>query len=247
MLLWLAGLLGAGVVAVLLLPVRVDVDLNTDPEPMSAAIRTRIRWLWFCWRPAEGRRRPTSAGPAGPHDEVAMSPRRRGPINILAALRTPGFPGRCAQLLREIRHALRPRQAIVRARIGLDDPFETGLLAGVLAATAGLSRPRAFDLEITPDFSGAVVGPRTRGLVTPASRRVMASLFIPRGARRLARGPCGVARTPPLVSPQRPARMPQPPASPSLAATRLRCAWRDSTCDRTGLRASRSDRPRTCW
>ena len=46
---------------------------------------------------------------------------------------------------------------MIRARVGLDDPCDTGMLAGVLAAGAGVPRPHAFDLEITPDFSEAIL------------------------------------------------------------------------------------------
>jgi hypothetical protein len=64
---------------------------------------------------------------------------------------------RCAQLAVDVRHALRPRRAVVRARIGFDDPFETGLLAGALAVGAASWPRRSLDVEITPDFSGPIV------------------------------------------------------------------------------------------
>lgn len=153
MLLWFAGLLAGGVVVALLLPVRVDVHVELGTDATGPPVRTRVRWLFFSWRSGEGRRR---TAPPVRCDHVTMGPPRRGPIGVLAALRTPGFLLRCAQLLREVLHALRPRRAVVRARIGLGDPYETGMLAGVLAAGVRLPRPRALDLEITPDFAEAI-------------------------------------------------------------------------------------------
>lgn len=150
---WLTGLLAGGVVAVLLLPVRVEVQVELGPDVAGPPVRARIRWLFFSWRTGEGRRLTT---PPVRTDHVTTGPPRRGPIGVLAALRTPGFLSRCAKLIREVRHTLRPRRAVVRARIGLDDPFETGMLAAVLAAGTPMPRARALDLEITPDFSEAI-------------------------------------------------------------------------------------------
>ena len=153
LLLWLAGLLAAGGLALLLLPVKIDLVIDFGPDLVAPPVRARIRWLWFSWRTRDGTSSPTA--PA--QRKQPMDPRRRGPIGLWAALRTPGFLARCVRFLRELRHALWPRQAVIRARVGLDDPCETGMLAGVLAAGAGVPRPHAFEVEITPDFSEAIL------------------------------------------------------------------------------------------
>lgn len=153
MLLWCAGLLAAGVLLLLLLPVRIDLVVDLGPDVVAPPVRAHVQWLWFSWRSSDAA--VSRAAPAQ-HDHP-MGPHRRGPIGVWAAVRTPGFLARCAQLARELRRALWPQWAVIRARVGLDDPFETGLLAGVLAAGAAVPRPHALDLEITPDFSQAVL------------------------------------------------------------------------------------------
>lgn len=158
MLLWLAGLLAAGVLALLLLPVRIDLVVDLGPDVVTPPARAHIRWLWLSWW--TGSTRPSPAAPAR-HDQP-MGPRRGGPIGVWAALRTPGFVARCARLVRELGRPLWPRRAVIRARIGLGDPYETGMLAGVLAAGAGVPRPDALDLEITPDFSEAILAVRAQ-------------------------------------------------------------------------------------
>jgi hypothetical protein len=154
-LLAVVGLTVAVCAALLVLPVRVDVRLTVGPDAAGPPARARVRWLIFAWETGGADR----AGKPGSPDRARQPPaRRRG--GALAALRTPGFPRRCIRLIRELRHALRPRRVVVRARVGLDDPFETGMLAGAAAAGAVLRTPGAFDVEITPDFSDTALAGR---------------------------------------------------------------------------------------
>jgi hypothetical protein len=85
--------------------------------------------------------------------------------DVLAILRTPGLLRGLFHLLRDLLRSLRPRRLRVELVIGLEDPADTGRLAGVLAPLRLLFGKRTLGKEsnvsiaVTPDFSG----PRLQG------------------------------------------------------------------------------------
>lgn len=85
--------------------------------------------------------------------------------DVLAILRTRGLLRGLVQFLRDVLRALRPRRLCVELVIGMQDPADTGRLAGVLAPLRVLFGRRTLgkasnvSIEVTPDFSG----PRFQG------------------------------------------------------------------------------------
>jgi hypothetical protein len=68
------------------------------------------------------------------------------------------------RLLRSLRRGVRVRRLHLRARVGLGDPAETGLLVGWAAPLLAVVRaPPALDLRLEPDFAREVLEGEARG------------------------------------------------------------------------------------
>lgn len=110
-------------------------------------------------RPSKRRRKRRDIVVSGAKGAVR---RRR---DILAILRTRGLLRGLVDLLRDLLRSMRPRRLRVELVIGLEDPADTGRLAGVLAPLRLLFGKRTLgkasnvSIDVTPDFSG----PRLQG------------------------------------------------------------------------------------
>lgn len=110
-------------------------------------------------RPSKRRRKRREMIVSGAKGSV----RRRH--DVLAILRTRGLLRALIRLLRDLLRSLRPRRLRVELVIGLEDPADTGRLAGVLAplrlllGKRTLGRDSNVSIDVTPDFSG----PRLQG------------------------------------------------------------------------------------
>jgi Protein of unknown function (DUF2953) len=162
---WLAGLTAA---LAFLLAVPLDVAFEVRRREAFAS-RVRLRWLWGAVRipvPAGGGR-----GAAGPKQRRPAKPskparpgRTSGLRRALAVLATPRFPGRVVRLARGLVRRVRFRDLELAARVGLDDPADTGRLWGLLGPVAALlAVPRAARIELVPEFGGAVFHLDARG------------------------------------------------------------------------------------
>jgi len=84
---------------------------------------------------------------------------------VLAILRTRGLLRGLLHLLRDLLRSLKPRRLRVELVIGLEDPADTGRLAGVLAplrllfGRRTLGKESNVSIDVTPDF----FGPRLQG------------------------------------------------------------------------------------
>ena len=58
--------------------------------------------------------------------------RKRGIKSFLTLIRIKGLPGKILKLVRQIFGCLRIKQLDVALRVGLDDPFDTGMLCSVV-------------------------------------------------------------------------------------------------------------------
>ena len=143
------GLLLAGVVLLLATPIDVRLFLERDEAFRS---RARIRWLFglvrFRIHSRHERARPAPK-------EAPAPPRRkrrgaRAARRVATALMRPDLRPRALGFLRDLLRALRLRDVRVRARIGLDDPADTGRLWAVLGPLGALLRFPNVELE--PDF-----------------------------------------------------------------------------------------------
>ena len=79
----------------------------------------------------------------------------RGTARALAILRTPGFPARVLLFGRHLLRAVSPQALDLEARMGLDDPADTGVLWGLLAPLPhAVPLPRSARVRLEPDFAG---------------------------------------------------------------------------------------------
>jgi hypothetical protein len=99
--------------------------------------------------------------------------------DVLAILRTRGLLRALIRLLRDLLRSLRPRRLRVELVIGLEDPADTGRLAGVLAplrlllGKRSLGKDSNVSIDVTPDFSG----PRLQGYSCASVRFVPLELI----------------------------------------------------------------------
>jgi Protein of unknown function (DUF2953) len=159
---WVAGLTAA---LAFLLAVPVDVGFDVRRREGFAS-QVRVRWLWGAVRipvPAGGERKaakPKRTKPRKPPKPGRTSGLRRA----LAMLGTPRFPGRVVRLVRGLLRRVRFRDLEVAARVGLDDPADTGRLWGLLGPVAALlAVPRAARIDLVPEFGGEVFHLDARG------------------------------------------------------------------------------------
>jgi Protein of unknown function (DUF2953) len=175
---WLVlAVLAVALAAVLFVPVTIELSIVTQPESSAARVSARIGWLVFSLRtPRAGGddERPPAARPATPGRKTRRP--GRGHAGAMAVLRSPGVLRRCARLGAELLRRLWPDRIRIEARVGLDDPADTGMLVGwgyALHAFAPTRQGSSFRLE--PDFSGAVF----MGRADLRWSRSMASLLWP--------------------------------------------------------------------
>ena len=138
-------------VAVLFVPVNLDVQVVKDADGSSVTVRTRLHWL--------GVNIPVRHTPST-RARPAARPRRRSTHGIRALLLSPGFVARTGRLLIDLAVLARPGQFELDARVGFDDPSDTGLFVGWLSFQpldrAGLR------IRIRPDFGAEVFAGRLR-------------------------------------------------------------------------------------
>lgn len=76
----------------------------------------------------------------------------------MGALSVEGFIGSVLTLVRRLLAAIHIRHLTVRARLGLDDPADTGRLWAVMGpVSALLALPKAARIDIEPDFADQVL------------------------------------------------------------------------------------------
>jgi hypothetical protein len=150
MLLACAAVLVGVVVALLLVPISVELRIDVGPGSTRPPVRVAVGWAVFHWRSGGGRARKHAPPPRGDSTSGAA---------VLAALRTPGLFSHVRRLLRRSGRSLLPKSATVRATIGLDDPAQTGMLAGALAIAARLHLSGA-DCRVRMDFLQATFSVR---------------------------------------------------------------------------------------
>lgn len=139
---------GLGLAALLAIPLDLRVWLGGEQRP-----RLQLVWL-FGWV-----RRDLSA-PSGPRP-----PRRRPPVRTWIRVWNEGAGERVIRLARRLRRRVHMGELYLRARYGLGDPADTGLLVGWLCAiheSLGALLPEA-DVRLEPDFGRTVLEGELRG------------------------------------------------------------------------------------
>jgi hypothetical protein len=152
----------------LLIPLRFELEI---PERGSTYVR--VSWMLGL----------VSRDLAAPAKRSARRPRaasrRRGRGSwirrrLLAAIRSPRFPGTLARFGTRLLRATRRRELWIAAVVGLEDPCDTGMLWALVGplsvAVSGVARGR---VSLTPDFGGERLSVRGQGrfTVVPAEVR----------------------------------------------------------------------------
>lgn len=111
-----------------------------------------IGWLFGAVRapiPLKG-----SAKPSPVKKKTKKKGKWSGGLNGLAVIRNGAFRRRTIRLARDIFGAMNVSGLILRARVGLDDPADTGMLWGAAGPLAGvLAGTRRADITIQPEFA----------------------------------------------------------------------------------------------
>jgi hypothetical protein len=157
------------------------VSFAFGAEPSA---RIELAWLFGAWR--SDLRRPGSASRG----------RRRAPPARWVLLWRGDHADRLLRLARSLRRAVRVKELCVRARVGLGDPAETGMLMGWAAPLLVVARAvPGMDVRIEPDFVSSVLEGEARGelracplLVLPPLLRFALSPGTLRSLRALGRG-----------------------------------------------------------
>ena len=140
-------------VGLLAIPLTLDFDFTWR---QSLEQNVRLGWAFGLVRV----RIPSSDSRAKPKPPKARNKKKRsakksarGPGNVLAAVRDGRFRGRLLKFMRDLWGAVRKQGILLRLRIGLGDPADTGRLWAVVGPVAGmLSALRDATIEIEPEF-----------------------------------------------------------------------------------------------
>jgi hypothetical protein len=154
-------------VAVLFVPVGVDVTASKNADETSVAVQGHVRWMGL----DIPLRRSSS-----PRGRPASKPRVRSSRRISALLMSPGFARRTCRLIADLAAVVRPDTFHLYARVGFDDPSETGIFLGWVSAgvmTGAIGRAR-----IEPDFTTKVLAATLRVSWTRNLAAIVWPLFL---------------------------------------------------------------------
>ena len=165
-------LLGIVVLLVLLLsllavPVELAYRMN-GAVPLDGAVR--LRWLFGLVRfhihfpnrttPAEQKLKNRSVPFANPKNTKHKAKSRR----LYSALKQPSFRRRLYKFLRDIISAIQVHELVLRVRIGLGDPADTGRLWAIVGPIAVLiSNYSNTTVRIEPEFMESVADIHSHG------------------------------------------------------------------------------------
>ena len=143
-------------VALLAIPVRLSYQLSWRRALQG---NVELHWLFGLVRvqlPLARSARPASKQPTGsPKKRKAKSAVARS--NPFAAIRQKAFRERVLRFMRDIWRAAHKQNLVLRVRIGLGDPADTGRLWALVGPVSGmLATARDASIEIEPEFIDAV-------------------------------------------------------------------------------------------
>ena len=169
-----AALLGVVAVVVVLLAVPIELRFQgRGVEPFEGQVA--LRWLFglvrFRVHLPDAARRPPGAAPSrhrGTGAEAEPPARRRAPrgksragaarTRAMAALRQPAFRRRALRLAVDLVRAAHLREFVLRLRLGLGDPADTGRLWAWLGPlAAALQSLRHAQVRLEPEFVDPVL------------------------------------------------------------------------------------------
>jgi hypothetical protein len=117
----------AGVILFIVLMLSIPVDIKFDLATHEhAKAKIRIGWLFgLVWKDIRARKKQKPK-------EKPKKRSKRGIKSFLPLLRIKGLVGKILKLIRQILGCLKIKQLDVTSRVGLGDPFDTGMLCSVL-------------------------------------------------------------------------------------------------------------------
>lgn len=158
----LAGVAGAIVTLltiVLVTPVELELSATKTADNPAVRVKTSVRWNGLRLDHQRADRKPAKTRPktGGRQASIEWS-------GLKTVLTAPGFMRRFARFISDELRLTRPRDFHLRARIGFEDPSDTGMFlawACVVRASHcfGHDRresPRAVNIQIEPDFAREV-------------------------------------------------------------------------------------------
>lgn len=149
---------------ILLLFVPIDLLFRAERRESTTSEIT-VSWLYGL---VKKRFAPGQKGDGKAQEGIPAGRKRPGKRSwrrfFTTILGTPGFAGRLARLPADILRTFSIRSLDVQARLGFEDPAETGMACGALSAIApGLRSIYPLDYSWEPDFTGKVFEGRAGG------------------------------------------------------------------------------------
>lgn len=147
--LWFLALL-AIVLGVLALPVEIRFSAAFDGPDGALRREGRLRWAFGLVRVALG----TGGREKIPRPRREVRRQRPSRFNVRRLVLNPNFWMRLKLLLRRLLGAVHWRRLRFHARVGMDDPADTGRLSGLVSAVLAPMAPGFPELSIEPVFDG---------------------------------------------------------------------------------------------
>ena len=154
-----AGLGGVVFLFVLLLCVPVDLDFQVDVRGMHSRARVRLAWMFHAvgWDLRKRELKPARVRRVVRARRAVRNWRRTG-RQVLGVVRTPGLLRQVKCFFGDAFRSLKVRDLAVDLRMGLEDPFDTGMLFAavgplVVFINALFSQP----VIVQPSFQGEYI------------------------------------------------------------------------------------------
>jgi hypothetical protein len=172
--LWLVPAL---LLALACLPLRVEIELTSVPRWHG---RARMSWVGLVGTHVDmgaNSRRPTRPRHRVATERSVSASRRRGPPPLSVLLPAVRH---LAHLVRALLAQTLVRELTIRARAGLDDPADTGMLWGALAPLLAWAGAHPGSLDLQPEFAGSCLEVRGSGRFTlvPARYLLVLAMFV---------------------------------------------------------------------
>lgn len=124
--------------------------------PQGSSNDTRLLWAFGLVRvriPSRQSRIAMAKSDEAEQHAVSVERSSNKKPNVLAALRRKAFRGRIKRFARDMWRAIQKENVILRLRVGLGDPADTGQLWAIFGPLAGaIAHVRELAIDIEPDF-----------------------------------------------------------------------------------------------
>ena len=149
----LTGILVSLVVLIALLSIPLELNLRFEwPGGRENGIVLTWGMGLVCTRIPFGQ--PHDAQSAEPESRVPQTRAARGKGSMMSAVRQKPFRQRLIRFGRDLWRSIEKRDVLLRARIGLDDPADTGRLWAILGPiSATLTGLSGASVSVAPDFA----------------------------------------------------------------------------------------------